>query len=84
MDQGEVAARAGELPERFRDRLSPDDHATVEREIQAGEWSEGIDDLVAALRNANAPISPDEHEELTELMAGINMPTSGLNHLTIQ
>jgi hypothetical protein len=84
MDPNEVAARANELPERFRDRLPTADYETIDRQIGAGEWGEGIENLVAALHQTGTPITHEEQVELTELMEGIHMPTDRLRQLAVQ
>ncbi|HEY3683813.1 MAG TPA: hypothetical protein VGL93_12270 [Streptosporangiaceae bacterium] len=83
MDAYEIARRANELPSGFQDRLSVDAYEDVHRSIDAGEWGEGLDNLLAGLHQSGATITADEHRRLAELMRAINMPPDRLDRLTV-
>lgn len=83
MDRSELSRRAKALPDRFADRLDPTGLRHVHEDLGSGEWGEGLDNLLAGLANAAAPITREEHQELTELLAAIGMTTERLDALTI-
>jgi hypothetical protein len=84
MDEHELAKRAYALPDRFADRLTPADLASVREFAQVGEWAEELDLLVAALGAAHQPVSPSERDELTDLLTATGMPTDPIGRLTVQ
>lgn len=83
MDPNELARRSNALPDQFADRLNPTTLRHVREDIGAGEWGPGIDNLLAGLANAAAPITREEHQELAELLAAMNMTSERLDALTV-
>lgn len=84
MDLNELAERATALPRLLEPRIDPDAFRHVRRNIDVGEWDEGLDNLVAILHQAQTPITPEEHQELTELLAALDMPADRLDALNVQ
>lgn len=83
MDRSELSRRAKALPDRFADRLDPTGLRHVREDLGAGEWAEGLDNLIAGLANLNAPVTPEERDELAALLEAINLPTDPLSALTV-
>jgi hypothetical protein len=57
VNESEIAERALALPNRFADRLEPNDLVTVREYADAGEWSEEIDLLLACLNETHQPVT---------------------------
>lgn len=82
MNEAQLAGRTARLPEKFADRLAEPDLAGLQTMAGGGEWGELLDLLVAALREAKAPVSAAERDELREVLAGWGLPASQLDGLT--
>lgn len=83
MDPNELARRSNALPDQFADRLDATGLRQVRELVQVGEWGEGVDNLLAGLGIAAAPITREEHKELAELLDAMNMTTERLDILTV-
>jgi hypothetical protein len=82
VNESEVIERAETLPERFADRVRPEDLDGLRSMAGAGEWQELVDLLVASLGVTRAPVTADERDELRSLLAAMDMPgddMAGLN-----
>lgn len=83
MDETEVARHASQLPAHFRARLNPDTYADINRSVRVGEWGEALEQLVAALRQTNVPITIQERDELNDLFTAVDLFTDPLDALTV-
>jgi hypothetical protein len=83
MDEYELAQRASALPERFADRLSEEDLATISSAREADEWEEEIDNLIATLAVTGASVSRAEQEELGALVKELDMSPELLGALKV-
>ena len=84
MDRSELARRAKALPDRFADRLDPTAFRHVREDLGAGEWAEGIDNLITSLADTRSPVTADERDELAALLDVIRIPASQLEALNVQ
>ena len=83
MNESEVIERAETLPERFADRVRPEDLDGLRSMAGAGEWQELVDLLVASLGVTRAPVTAAERDELRSLLAAMGMPGDGTAELNI-
>ncbi|HEY3681403.1 MAG TPA: hypothetical protein VGL93_00100 [Streptosporangiaceae bacterium] len=84
MDRSELSRRAKALPERFADRLDAVGLRQVREDLGAGEWGEGLDNLLAGLGTAGAAITRDERRELGELLEAVGMHGDRLDVLDVR
>jgi hypothetical protein len=83
VNESEVIEHAETLPERFADRVRPEDLDGLRSMAGAGEWQELVDLLVASLGLTRAPVTADERDELWSLMAAMDMPDDGMAGLNV-
>ncbi|MPZ94410.1 MAG: hypothetical protein GEU96_05695 [Propionibacteriales bacterium] len=79
--ENEIIERTAALPERFADRLPETTRHHLTSARDAGEWSEVVDNLVAALRNNHVTVSTTEWEDLREIAELMGLPTGTLDEL---
>jgi hypothetical protein len=84
MDEYELAERAHALPDRFADRLEPNDLATVRQYADVGEWGEKIDLLLATLRATHQSITAAERSDLLVLLKAMGLPTDPVQKLSLR
>jgi tellurite resistance protein len=80
----EIIQRVEALPERFASRLTEDALWSVRRMRGGGEYGELAIELAAALAKAGAAVTPEERDELRELLEAMNMPTEPIDRLNVQ
>jgi hypothetical protein len=83
MDERDLAERAYVLPDKFAERLSPADLASVREFAEAGEWGEELDLLVAVLSGTRQPVSVAERDELAVLASAVGMPVEPVGRLVV-
>jgi hypothetical protein len=83
VNESEVIEHAETLPERFADRVRPEDLDGLRSMAGAGEWQELVDLLVASLGLTRAPVTVDERDELRSLLAAMDMPGDGMAALNV-
>lgn len=74
LSEEQVAARMARLPERFADRLAPEDLRAVTRNRDAGEWLLTVQALIGSLSRADSPVSTRERAELRTLLETFAQP----------
>jgi len=84
VNESEVIERAETLPERFADRVRPEDLDGLRSMAGAGEWQELVDLLVASLGVTRAPVTADERDELRSLLAAMDIPNDGIAGLNVE
>ncbi len=84
MNEAEVIERAEALPDRFADRVRPQDLDGLRSMADGGEWQELVDLLIASLTLTQAPITADERDELRSLAEAMDLPTGPLTGLNVQ
>jgi hypothetical protein len=80
----EIIERVEALPERFASRLSQDALWSVRRMSGGGEYGELAIELAASLAKTGAPVTPEERDELRELLEAMDMPTDPIRELNVQ
>ena len=78
MNEAELAGRTFRLPDLFADRLSAGDMEGIRSAAGGGEWDVMLDELHASLREARAPITIDELNELQAVLADWGIATDKL------
>ena len=84
MNEAEVIERAEALPDRYADRVRPEDLDGMRSMAGAGEWQELVDLVVASLGLTRAPVTAAERDELRSLLAAMNMPDGAIAGLNIE
>jgi hypothetical protein len=84
MDKYEIARRASDLPRKFADRIPRDTLEIVELMDGGGEYGELTIELAAALAVHQAPVTPEERDELRELLEATHMPTDPIEQLNVK
>lgn len=83
MDDQELSRRAKALPDRFDGRTSPEWLTYARSALQAGEWGEGLEILLAGLAKDHIPVSADERDELAALLNATGLPADPLDTLNV-
>jgi hypothetical protein len=81
VNETEIIERAEALPDRYADRVRPEDLDGMRSMAGAGEWQELVDLLVASLRLTGAPVSAAERDELQSLLDAMGLPAGHLADL---
>jgi phosphoribosylcarboxyaminoimidazole (NCAIR) mutase len=84
VNEAEVIERAEALPDRYADRVRPEDLDGMRSMAGAGEWQELVDLVVASLGLTRAPVTAAERDELRSLLAAMNMPDGAIAGLNIE
>jgi hypothetical protein len=84
MDEYEMAERAYALPDKFADRLGPDDLVSVRQYADVGEWGEEIDLLLAALTATRQPVTAAERSDLLILLKAMGLPADAVEKLSLK
>lgn len=82
MKESEVIEHAEALPERYADRVRPEDLDGMRSMVSGGEWQELVELLVASLGLTRARVTAEERNELRSLLEAMDLPgdqVSGLN-----
>lgn len=84
MKESEVIERAEALPERYADRVRPEDLDGMRSMASGGEWEELVELLVASLGLTRARVSAAERDELRWLLEAMHMPADELAGLNLE
>jgi len=84
VNESEVIEHTEALPDRYASRVRPEDLDGMRSMAEGGEWQELVDVLIASLTLTQAPVTPDERDELNSLLEAMDMPTNPLAGLNVQ
>ena len=84
MTEAEIIERAETLPDRFADRVTESTLWSIKRMRGGGEYGELTIELAAALAAHRTPVTPEERDELRELLEATRMPTDPIDQLNVQ
>lgn len=84
MNESEVIEHTEALPDRYANRVRPEDLDGMRSMAEGGEWRELVDILIASLALTQAPVTQDERDELNSLLEAMDMPTIALAGLNVQ
>jgi hypothetical protein len=84
MTEDEIIDKAEALPEHFADRLTESALWSVRQMRGGGEYGELTIELAAALAAHQTPVTPEERDELRELLEAMSMPTDPIEQLNVQ
>jgi hypothetical protein len=82
--ESEVIERAEALPERYADRVRPEDLDGMRSMASGGEWQELVELLVASLGLTRARVSTAERDELRSLLEAMHLPADELAGLNLE
>lgn len=84
VNEAEVIERAEALPDRYANRVRPQDLDGMRSMADGGEWQELVDLLIASLAMTQAPVTSGERNELRTLAKAMDLPTDQLAGLNVQ
>lgn len=84
MNEAEVIEHTEALPDRYADRVRPEDLDGIRSMADGGEWQELVDLLIASLALTQACVTADERDELRSLAEAMDLPTGSLAGLNVQ
>jgi len=84
VNESEVIERAEALPDRYANRVRPQDLDGMRSMADGGEWQELVDVLIASLAMTQAPVTPSERDELKTLAEAMDLPTDQLAGLNVR
>jgi hypothetical protein len=84
MTEAEIIERAETLPDRFADRVTESTLWSIKRMRGGGEYGELTIELASALAAHHTPVTPEERDELRELLEATRMPTDPIEQLNVQ
>jgi hypothetical protein len=84
VNESEVIEHTEALPDRYANRVRPEDLDGMQSMAEGGEWQELVDILIASLALTQAPVTRDERDELNSLLEAMDMPTNALAGLNVQ
>ncbi len=84
MNETEIIDRAEALPDRFADRLPMQTLESLHLMEAGGEYGELTIELAASLAARGVPVTPDERDELLELLTAMGLPTDPIAKLNVQ
>ena len=84
MNESEVIEHTEALPDRYANRVRPEDLDGMRSMADGGEWQELVDLLIASLTVTQAPVTADERDELTSLAEAMDLPVGSLSGLNVQ
>ncbi len=84
MNEAEVIERAETLPDRYADRVRPQDLDGMRSMADGGEWQELVDLLIASLAVTQAAVTSGERDELRTLAEAMDLPTDQLAGLNVR
>jgi hypothetical protein len=76
VNEADVIQRVEALPDRYADRVRPQDLDGTRSMADGGEWQELVDLLIASLRLTRAPVTADERNELRSLAEAMDLPAA--------
>jgi len=83
VNEADVIQRVEALPDRYADRVRPQDLDGMRSMADGGEWQELIDLLIASLNVTRAPVTADERNELRSLAQAMDLPADQLAELHV-
>ena len=83
MNEADVIQRVEALPDRYADRVRPQDLDGMRSMADGGEWQELVDLLIASLSLTRAPVTADERNELRSLAEAMDLPADQLAELHV-
>ena len=83
MNEADVIQRVEALPDRYADRVRPQDLDGMRSMADGGEWQELVDLLIASLSLTRAPVTADERNELRSLAQAMDLPADQLAELHV-
>ena len=84
MNEAEVIERAEALPDRYANRVRPQDLDGMRSMADGGEWQELLDVLIASLAMTQAPVTASERDELKTLAEAMDLPPDQLAGLNVR
>jgi hypothetical protein len=84
VNEAEVIERVEALPDRYANRVRPQDLDGMRSMADGGEWQELVDLLIASLMVTRAPVTRGERDELESLMEAMDLPVDSLAELNVQ
>jgi hypothetical protein len=82
--EAEIIERAEALPDRYANRVRPQDLDGMRSMADGGEWQELVDVLIASLAMTQAPVTSGERDELRTLAEAMDLPTDQLAGLIVR
>ena len=83
MNEADVIQRVEALPDRYADRVRPQDLDGMRSMADGGEWQELVDLLIASLSLTHAAVTADERNELRSLAEAMDLPADQLAELHV-
>jgi hypothetical protein len=83
VNEADVIQRVEALPDRYADRVRPQDLDGMRSMADGGEWQELMDLLIASLNVTRAPVTADERNELRSLAQAMDLPADQLAELHV-
>ena len=83
MNEADVIQRVEALPDRYANRVRPQDLDGMRSMANGGEWQELVDLLIASLSLTRAPVTADERNELRSLAEAMDLPADQLAELRV-
>jgi hypothetical protein len=83
VNEADVIQRVEVLPDRYADRVRPQDLDGMRSMADGGEWQELLDLLIASLNLTRAPVTADERNELRSLAEAMELPADQLAELHV-
>jgi hypothetical protein len=83
VNEADVIQRVEALPDRYANRVRPQDLDGMRSMADGGEWQELVDLLIASLRLTRAPVTADERNELRSLAEAVDLPADQLADLYV-
>jgi frataxin-like iron-binding protein CyaY len=83
MEQSEFHELTEATVARFLDRIPARYVDGFEAELDGGEYTMAVENLVLTLVNDKVPVTQSEQEDLRQLLDYLNQPTSKLDDLTM-
>jgi hypothetical protein len=83
VNEADVIQRVEALPDRYANRVRPQDLDGMRSMADGGEWKELVDLLIASLSLTRAPVTADERNELRSLAEAMDLPADQLAELHV-
>jgi len=83
VNEADVIQRVEALPDRYANRVRPQDLDGMRSMADGGEWQELVDLLIASLSLTRAPVTVDERNELRSLAEAMELPADQLAELHV-
>ncbi len=83
MNEADIIQRVEALPDRYANRVRPQDLDGMRSMADGGEWQELVDLLIASLSSTRAPVTADERNELRSLAEAMDLPADQLAELHV-